>query len=253
MVTASSAKGLRQKGNRRRAGAAASCGRPEVAGEGSRGARWAACVVCALFAFAPRPADATPEVRDWLKIYVKETQSTPSVWTLSDRPLCHVGSDPTKSYFLDRPFARAFVNETGGVALPRGSRAIIEKALAAIDAQKVDSDCDGFPDLDELRESYEPNEATQHPPGDPPLTPCLDPTPGAVLDPQPGPGGEGDRGEGSRESGGGNGAASAQGSTGGSCSLGPPGRPLDTSALLVAAAVGLSLVRGALRSRERRA
>jgi len=104
-----------------------------------------------LLVAAPQPAWASlpyaPAVKDSLHLEVEPGCT-----------LCHesnIGGDDTAT----RPFGRT-VQDFGAIGDDVGS---LLYALELMDEYDVDSDEDGVHDLDELRDGYDPNNATNHP------------------------------------------------------------------------------------------
>ncbi|HEU4403879.1 MAG TPA: hypothetical protein VFS43_01090 [Polyangiaceae bacterium] len=204
---------------------------------------------CALGAMAlvARPAMARTPFPDWLNEYVATADPSPAprAKSIIEMNLCHGSIDRNSGAFYDRPFTHA-LRATTTEKLTVNSRTEFFAAIAAMDESNIDSDCDGFPDLDELRANKSPNTANSHPDGTPPQAPC--PEPIFEPEPAPAPAPEGDDDDDD------NGARPSQAlPAASSCAVSSTGRPLDPSALFLTALVALPLTRRALRPRARRA
>ncbi|HEU4410611.1 MAG TPA: hypothetical protein VFS43_35475 [Polyangiaceae bacterium] len=211
-----------------------------------RRGRLATTLALGALTLAPRPAAARPIFTDWLRGYIdsRDDSQTRVPQSIVDRPLCHEGSDTTAG-FLDRPFTNALRQESNYVTLTAQSKTIFLAAIAAIDEKGLDSDCDGFPDLDEIIANFSPNIASSHPSGEPPQAPCGEQPPAPAPTPAPEPDdGDDDDDNGARPP-----PAPPAAS---SCAVSSTGRPLDASALFLTALVALPLTRRALRPRKRR-
>jgi hypothetical protein len=217
------------------------------------GRSFAAALALGLVGLAPITAEARPVFADWLRSYAaqNDTSGTPAPRPIIDRPLCHNGSDTT-SNFLARPFTDALRAESDYVELTQRSREIFMAAMTAMDENKVDSDCDGYPDLDEIRANIDPNDASKIPPGDPPQAPCTKPIDSEPQPPPAPPTGDDDDDDDDDDQSGSNSDAPAKAPAAGSCAVSSTGRPLDLSAFSLAALVALPLTRRALRPRASR-
>ncbi len=208
-------------------------------------------VVLALGALtlAPRPASARPVFTDWVNKYVQQGEAQPRNRSVIDRPLCHDGADRAQD-FLERPFTIALRTESNFVPLTAQSRTTFMATLAALDEKKSDADCDGYPDLDEIRANFSPNDPNSHPREAPVETACfkpeLGPPPQPQPQPEPQPEPEPEPGDDDDDD-----NRAAPSSNGSSCAYSAPARPLDLSAFFVAGLVALPLIRRALRPRKR--
>lgn len=215
-----------------------------------RAGRLATALTLGLLTLAPRPADARPVFTTWLRTYAakNDTGSSSIPRPIIDRPLCHSGSETTDE-FLDKPFTHALREQSNYIILTQNSQSVFVAAMVALDEQQHDSDCDGYPDLDEIRANFSPNLAENHPAGPPPLVPCSEKPPEPPPAPPPEPPGDDDDDDDDKNSV----TPTAKPATndGGGCAISSTGRPLDLSALLLAGLVALPLTRRALRPRKR--
>ncbi len=213
--------------------------------------RWAlAALALGALTLAPRPGDAFPLVapnilRDYVR-YTDPTITTPS--SIIDEPLCHLsGSSNHEGFKALRPFGDA-VRTEAGPGITKFSSQQFWDAYAALDEKKSDVDCDGYPDLDEIRFGVTPNDPAIHPSGPPIETSCFSLNPDPEPEPQPEPEPEPEPGDDDDDD---DKNAAAPTSAGSSCALSSPTRPLDLSAFFVAGLVALPLIRRALRPRKR--
>lgn len=210
----------------------------------------ASVVALGTLVLAPRPAAAWPDFQQVLIRYVSQTPpATTTPPTIVQLKLCH-GATGTSGFLEEKPFTQT-IRAVAQEKLIKTSSSELWATFAKIEAQNLDSDCDGFPDLDEVRADLNPNDSRYFPPGDPPVPPgCVDPattppapppieptpveptpvpvTPTPVAkDPPPAPS---------------------------SCALSSSvqSRPLDPSAFLIAAFIALPLTRRVLRPRVKR-
>lgn len=197
---------------------------------------------------APRPAAAWPDFQQVLIRYVQQTPpvtvTPPTIVTLK---LCH-GDTGSPGFITEKVFTDT-IRAEAEVKLTKTSSSQLWAAFVSMEEKQIDSDCDGFPDIDEVRADYNPNDPRYFPSGEPPVKPgCVDPDtappPPPPLEPTPDP----------VEPTPAPPAAQASPAAAGSCALSSssPSRPLDPSAFLVAAFIALPLTRRVLRPRARR-
>lgn len=217
----------------------------------------------------PRPSLASPlNAVPALSAYMREVEPkiAPSDSFITIK-LCHPTTTGKCGDSFYTPFGLALRGHTGCPIDDPDDSAVREKfkaAYAAVESQRIDSDCDGYPDFDEIRAGKSPNTTFDHPSGEPSLpVGCVSGGAGAGGTSA---GGTGDDGSGGDDPGGeaGDGGSGGKGGTGneitpkptvndgGGCAVSSTGRPLDLSALLFTALVALPMTRRALRPRRRR-
>lgn len=214
--------------------------------------------VFGLLSSAPRRAEARPGFINWLRDYVVDSSggTSPLATATIGLPLCHTGARSDRAEFLDRPFTRSLRAESdyAVLTLTAASYEKFVSALRGLDEQKIDSDCDGYSDLDELRADSDPNSPLVHPRDEPTVgATCASPP---LTPPGPNAGG-GSGGAGGSDDGNEKGSrngppAAVPPPAASSCAVSSPARPLDADALGCAALVFSSLTFRMARSRRRR-